>query len=317
MAAQTQKGKAFEYACLKALSQTLGEQQEIQIDNTEAYNTAKAFYGELDTEDIKKMDMGAKAAVRIINRLEPLLDNPDDDTPLYLSIQDDAKGIAGDVRDVICTRKKSGWEIGLSCKHNHMAVKHSRLSQTIDFGRQWFDKGCSKEYFEEISPIFQRLLLYKTELTLWRDVEKKEKIAYVPLLDAFARELKRLDKKYPEEIPGELVRYLLGRTDFYKAIAQEPKKLTTIQAYNLFGSLNQPSKKVKPIQRVHQLSLPTKFYDISCKKNSSNTVIVTCDGGWAFSFRIHNASSKVETSLKFDVQIAGMPPELHSQVEPW
>lgn len=317
MAIQTQKGKAFEYACLKALNDKLGEQQEVHIDNTEAYEAAKEFYSELALEAAEKMDSGAKAAVRIIRRLEPLLDNPADDTPLYLSIQEDAKGIAGDVRDVICIRKKNGWEIGLSCKHNHTAVKHSRLSQTIDFGRQWFEKGCSEEYFKEISPVFQRLLSYKSALTMWRDIEDKEKIAYRPLLDAFVKELKQLDKKYPEEIPRELVRYLLGRNDFYKVITNEPRKITTIQAYNLFGTLNQSSKKVKPIQKVHQLLLPTKFYDISYKKDSNNTVIVTCDRGWAFSFRIHNASSKVEASLKFDVQIAGMPPELHSQVEPW
>lgn len=111
MATQTQKGKAFEYACLKALNEKLGEQQEVHIDSTEAYETAKEFYGELDLEAAEKMDSGAKAAVRIIRRLEPLLDNPDDDTPLYLAIQEDAKGIAGDVRDVVCIRKKNGWEI--------------------------------------------------------------------------------------------------------------------------------------------------------------------------------------------------------------
>lgn len=317
MANQTQKGKAFEYACLKALNETLGMQQEIQIENTDAYKTAKKFYEELDIEDAKKMGKGANAAVRIIKRLEPLLDNPEDDTPLYLAIQDDAKGIIGDVRDVLCVRKKNGWEIGLSCKHNHTAVKHSRLSQSINFGRQWFDRDCSEEYFKEISPVFQRLLAYKTALTLWRNIDDKEKIVYRPLLNAFVRELKRLDKDFPEEIPGELVRYLLGRNDFYKVITKDSMEVTTIQAYNLFGTLNQPSKKAKSIQKVHQLLLPTKFYDISYKKDSNNTVIVTCDGGWAFSFRIHNASSRVEASLKFDVQIAGMPPELHSQVEPW
>lgn len=31
------------------------------------------------------------------------------------------------------------------------------------------------------------------------------------------------------------------------------------------------------------------------------------DGGWQFSFRIHNASTIVEPSLKFDIQIIGMP----------
>jgi hypothetical protein len=31
------------------------------------------------------------------------------------------------------------------------------------------------------------------------------------------------------------------------------------------------------------------------------------DNGWQLSFRIHNASTKVEPSLKFDVQFIGMP----------
>ncbi|WP_386698102.1 HaeIII family restriction endonuclease [Lonepinella sp. MS14436] len=30
-------------------------------------------------------------------------------------------------------------------------------------------------------------------------------------------------------------------------------------------------------------------------------------GSWQFSFRIHNASTKVEPSLKFDIQFIGMP----------
>ena len=317
MAIQTQKGKAFEYACLKVLEEDLANLQEVQIENTEAYLTAKKYYEGLEVETTTKMDMGANAAVRIIKRLEPRLENPDDDIPLYLAIQEDAKGIAGDVRDVICIRKKNQWEIGLSCKHNHTAVKHSRLSQTIDFGKQWFGKECSNRYFVEISPVFRRLNAYKESLSMWRDIESKETLTYMPLLEAFMRELRCLDSRYPREIPGELVRYLLGRNDFYKVITNESKKITTIQAYNLFGTLNQPAKKVKSIQNVHGLVLPTKFYDISYKENSNNTVIVTCDGGWAFSFRIHNASSRVEPSLKFDVRIAGMPPELHTQIEPW
>ena len=31
------------------------------------------------------------------------------------------------------------------------------------------------------------------------------------------------------------------------------------------------------------------------------------NNGWQLSFRIHNASTKVEPSLKFDVQFIGMP----------
>ncbi|MFP3155089.1 HaeIII family restriction endonuclease [Lachnospiraceae bacterium ZAX-1] len=317
MAVQTQQGKAFEYACLKALYHDLSDMQEMVIEDSDALETARRFYKELDTVAIHKMDKGARAAVKIVKRLEPLLENPDDNTPLYLAIQEDAKGKSGDVRDIVCIRKQNGWEIGFSCKHNHTAVKHSRLSQTIDFGKQWFGKACSQAYFVEISPVFQRLLMYRIALKKWEGLTDKENIAYVPILSAFMKELKRLDKKYPEVIPGELVQYLLGRNDFYKIITDESRNITTIQAYNLFGTLNQASKKVKPIQKVHQLLLPTKFYDISYKKGSRTTIIVTCDGGWSFSFRIHNASKAVEPSLKFDIQLTGIPPQLHTQVEPW
>ena len=33
--------------------------------------------------------------------------------------------------------------------------------------------------------------------------------------------------------------------------------------------------------------------------------------------RIHNASSRVEPSLKFDVQLVSTPSNIHTQVEPW
>ena len=34
------------------------------------------------------------------------------------------------------------------------------------------------------------------------------------------------------------------------------------------------------------------------------------DNGWQFSFRIHNASTFVEPSLKFDIQLIGIPIEV-------
>lgn len=54
-------------------------------------------------------------------------------------------------------------------------------------------------------------------------------------------------------------------------------------------------------------SLPTKIVSLEFKKGSKNTLELYLDRGWKFSFKIHNASAKVETSLKFDVQIIGMP----------
>jgi hypothetical protein len=316
MAGQTEMGKAFEYACLKALFESLKTTQEVVIEETPAVHVAKKFYDETPVDEAGRMDFAAFAAVRVIARIEPQLEYPRENIPLFLNIQEDARGIAGDVRDVLCMRRQNNWEIGFSCKHNHFAVKHSRLSNTIDFGEQWFGKHCSPQYFNEIEPLFAELTLLKAQGILWRELENKEARFYIPLLNAFVSELSRLDTLYPIEIPPSLITYLLGRNDFYKVIAKDSNRTTEIQAYNIFGSLNKPAGERRPLSKIPQVKLPNRIFDISFKPNSSNTIIVTCDQGWAVSLRIHNASSKVEPSLKFDVNLVGTP-NLGSMIEPW
>lgn len=316
MAAQTEMGKAFEYACLKAVLDALKDTQDVLVEQTAAVQTAKAFYDQIANLDAQRMCLAAQAATKVILRIEPQLEYPQSNTPLLLSIQEDARGKAGDVRDVLCMRRQNEWEIGFSCKHNHFAVKHSRLSYTIDFGKQWFAKACSMEYFEAIKPIFYELASLKQHGVLWRSLDNKEGRFYKPLLIAFISEIKHLDALYPEEIPPALITYLLGRNDFYKIIAKDANRTTEVQAYNIFGTLNKPVGKIKPQSKIPCLHLPKKIFDISFKEHSNNTVIITCDQGWAVSLRIHNASSRVEPSLKFDVNLMGTP-MLGAIIEPW
>ncbi|WP_416199088.1 MAG: Restriction endonuclease [Sporanaerobacter sp.] len=317
MAKQVKQGKAFEYACLLSFYNTLKENQNVEIDDTSSYHVAKDFFNNLDEKAKQKLTLGANAAVRVILRLEPQLENPLDNIPLFLTIQEDAVGISGDVRDVLCIRKQNKWEIGISCKHNHSAVKHSRLSSTIDFGKIWFDIPCSKEYFDTINPLFNELREMKEKKMLWRDLIDKEERFYIPLLNAFVKELNRLDKENPGEIPKRLLSYLLGANDFYKVITMDNRKVTKIQAFSMYGTLNRTAGKVRPQVKLPTLNLPSRFYDISFKPNSKNTILVVADGGWTISMRIHNASSKVEPSLKFDVQLVGVPPSLYTHHEPW
>ena len=54
-------------------------------------------------------------------------------------------------------------------------------------------------------------------------------------------------------------------------------------------------------------SLPTRIVSLEFKPWSKNTLELYLDQGWQFSFRIHNAATDVEPSLKFDIQIIGMP----------
>lgn len=316
MASQTKNGKAFEYACLKAAYNSLKDFQNVLIEASPAVSIAENFYNSISHDDFEKMNLAAQAAIRIILKLEPQLKNHQNNTPLYLSIQGDACGKTGDVRDILCFRKQNEWEIGFSCKHNHSAVKHSRLSDTIDFGSKWFDKPCSDDYFRDVKPLFNELKELRALNVLWRDLAEKEERFYMPLLTAFTKELSRLDKLYPTEIPPALIAYLLGRSDFYKIIQKDASRTTEIQPYNLFGTLNRAAGSIKPLHKIPQIKLPTKIFDTSFKKGSKNTIILTCDYGWVISLRIHNASSKVEPSLKFDVNLVGTP-NLGFMIETW
>lgn len=313
MASQTEKGKAFEYACLKALYERLSQDQVVEVIQDSSFFKAQKFYETLTSEQAN-MNLAAQASVRILSRLEPRLLHSDD-VPLLLTIQSDDKGQGGDVRDVVCLRRQHKWEIGISCKHNHTALKHPRLSATIDFGLNWFNQPCSQTYFDEITPIFEELSALKQQGTFWRDLEQKEARFYIPILQSFEDELKRLYQANPSQISRGLVAYMLGRNDFYKVIADTKRKTTEIQGFNLQGTLNQSAGKNKPATNVPITKHPETILDIKWQKN--NKLIVTCDEGWVISLRIHSAKSTVEPSLKFDAQLIGMPSSLMKLHELW
>lgn len=71
---------------------------------------------------------------------------------------------------------------------------------------------------------------------------------------------------------------------------------------NAMSSKNKVSEIEVPV-----VELPTRLIDIGFKPKSNNTVEMILDNGWQLSFRIHSASTKVEPSLKFDVQFISMP----------
>lgn len=230
--------------------------------------------------------------------------------------------MAGDVRDVICFREQNGWETGFSCKHNHRAVKHSRLSDKIDFGKEWLGVPCSQDYFRNVVPLFSKLRAIRDDSkengapVLWEDIKGKAEVYYYPILEAFVKELDRIAREN-KGIPERLIRYLIGRNDFYKIITDDKNRTTRVEAINIAGSLNCSSGKEKPITKVPVFRMPNQFYHIGFKPNSDNTIEVVCDEGWQISMRIHNASSRVEPSLKFDVQLMSFPSSVYAQVDPW
>ena len=303
------QGRAYEFICLHSLQDAISSIRPSKIIINGSYEAAKSAWNTLSEAEKILYTLSSKSTIDTIFALEPNIIEKDNDI-LNLYIQTDSHGEVADVRDIIIQRKDIVWEIGLSIKHNHMAVKHSRLAKSLDFGEKWYGVKCSQDYWTDVKPIFDFLEIEKNKGSYFRDLKSKENDVYVPLLNAFMKEVK-IQVEKDKKIPHKLVEYLLSKYDFYKVISIDSKRVTTIQSFNMYGTLNLSSKTNEPSIKVPTIHLPTTILYIGFKPKSKNTILMSFDNGWQFSFRIHNANKKVETSLKFDVQIVGMPADVN------
>lgn len=313
-AKQVENGKAFEYALLcnyAAYIKSLGLQVKILDDK--AFQSAQKCYEAQSADNKIKYDESAMATIPTISKLEPgLLNAKGSDDILLASLASDSFGEDGDVRDVIFSRPCANWEIGFSAKNNNDAIKHSRLSDQIDFGKLWLATPCSKEYWYAISPIFDRLKNLKTKKIKWADVNDKLQAIYKPVLGAFRDEIFRINA-IDDSTPAKLIQYLIGKYPFYKIIKEDKSNLVIVKAFNINKGLNKSVYGISSRYATPKLNLPSRIVEFEFKKDSDTTLHMILDGGWEISFRIHSASSIVESSLKFDIQLLGNPPILFTQ----
>lgn len=300
--ASNDQGRAFEHAFITSLYRELNKNGiKALIENDSAFIAAENAFNSLSESSKAVYVNSAKASFKQLFLLEPNLIN-NDNCPVELKIQTDDKGRDGDVRDIVIKKKSVNWEIGISVKHNHFAVKHSRLSPKNDFGGKWYGINCSDQYWNNIEPIFNLLDEKMEEKKDWKDLINKESEVYEPILNAFKDEVMKQYDEVKDKLPKSMVEYLLGEFDFYKVISIDKNKITRIQSFNLRGELNEGGTI-----RVPLVELPTEIRELRFKENSKNTLELIMNNDWSFSFRIHNASTKVEKSLKFDIQILCYP----------
>lgn len=305
-------GKAFEYSILKEFKEKLNTITNVEVVQNNALEIAKNCFNEFEKQAQGRYLLTASFAVNFLMDIEPRLSNDlGKKDILQLEILNDYQGQLGDVRDVLIIRVLQKWEIGISAKNNHKAVKHSRLSNDIDFGEKWLGVKCSQTYFDEVGLVFTPLkeIKIKSQSTQkWHTLKSKEDDVYVPILKAFKKELQRIYQANPKGIASHLIEYLVGNKDFYKVI--KSKNTLEIQAYNLYGTLNIPFQNIEPKFKTPQINLPDKIVNIAFKENSKTTLIVEFNNDWKLSFRIHNASSRIEPSLKFDINLLKTPNSL-------
>lgn len=313
-------GRAYEYIFINVLCEEINKFRKANILENDSLEATKKAWETLTTEQQNIYTLSARAGVVPVFEMEPRLTEKCDDD-LILFIQKDERGEVGDVRDIVIIRSSIQWEIGLSMKHNHFAVKHSRLSPSIDFGEKWLGYPCSQAYKDDIKPVFDFMKEAQNKKLKFRDLPDKANDIYVPILNAFMAELQQLNAAH-DDVAGKLVEYLLGKFDFYKVISIDKKRVTNVQGFNLHGTLNKPAGNKQPERPVPMVYLPTRILymglnKITEKKEMQDTIELCMDNGWQFTFRIHNAETYVKPSLKFDVQIVGMPTAIISIESSW
>ncbi len=201
---QTKNGKAFEYAILKEFKEKLERATIVEVIENNALLTAQKHFNSFEEIEQSEFLLYASFAVNFLIDIEPRLSNSFDESDiLQLEILTDDRGQDGDVRDVVAIRLLQKWEIGVSAKNNHKAVKHSRLSNKIDFGEKWLGIKSSKQYFDEIKPIFDSLEKMRNESNktkTWKSLGDYHSTIYTPILEAFKRELLKIYNTNPSKV---------------------------------------------------------------------------------------------------------------------
>ncbi len=144
----------------------------------------------------------------------------------------------------------------------------------------------------------RQIRTFSNKTALWEDLPDKVDKYYWPILNAWSNEIIRLcsiNEEKTRNVCKDLVSYLIGRYDFYKIISYNSNK-TIIQAYNFNNTLS--TKKT---------NYPSCINTINTKNGGIYSKTIVFNRGFSINFRIHNASSKVEPSLKFDINAIGLP----------
>lgn len=297
MVSSNKSGRAFEGAVLTALGEVLSFHGKIEYGDNKPTLGALEHLASLEESIQAEYKYVALHGAQIL--ADDIFGKYQEIVNPVLYIQSDSAGRKGDPRDILIDGANIPETIGISVKHNHNAVKHPRLSYRLDFGEKWFGVQCSQDYWNAIHPVFERLRKYGYKKFPWSaEVDDVWAELYDPILIAFEIEFRSIIAIKGRDALLSLFEFLFGEFSYYKLIGKKKarKPSATIYFYDFRG--------------MHYSLLPSKILDIKRvigDKGSYNKLDVKFDGGWRLSFRIHTASTNIERSFKFDIQIEEMP----------
>lgn len=288
---QHNNGRGLEYSFGLAVAKALS----IKVTGDSA-GMRKAAYKGLDSGTRSLFNRDAVALLNHILKIENIALGASGWSARFL---DDTSARDGDVRDIVLSFGKR--EVGISCKSNHRAFKHSRISPESAFARAWGLASISDSsacYRDELRRLFDKL--QAVARGYWSSLgERRKLVFYDECIHVFERELSRLYRATDSTaFCKSLIKYFLGRSGYYKCVISSSGSF--VQAYQ-FGK--------SPVPRI---SFPTRLVSVDFPPGRHGVLHLHFDRGYSFSLRLHNASSLFERSLKFDIQAIGLPQSLYS-----
>ncbi len=295
---QDATGNALEYAiAMRIVSVAAGA----SLQESAITRTAGADFNESSADMRRRLNAAATASVNHLFELESLQQKG----VCEVRMQPDRVGQEGDPRDLVLILKLKNNELGISVKLNNAVMKNSRLQRTApNFCGKW-NLGCthSDKYFRRVESAFKAVDDAKEKgARNWNEMDEKREKVYAPVLNAFMEEFSMLAKD--SGVCKSFARYMVGVHDYYKVMAYLERKEESVfvQGFNFGGSLS-----------CNKIQLPESLLSIVPKKDGGTTLILSFDGGWVFSMRIHNATTKLENSLKWDIGVKEYPKNLYSR----
>lgn len=348
-------GKAFEYATLiemyRELTENGWDSESLEIVKDKNYKNIEKAYQVIqgsdedldDNDEIESIHVetmtndynrAARVAVMYLRKVEPIL-TPNKKLYGVLRAMPDYAGTKGDVRDIDFEifddkgHQNSIVDIGISCKNNHEAVKHPRITEDPDFAKVWTEGKftCSDSFVAGMNEIFCRIDEYAKTYEKWSAVEDKMDSVYYPIIKLFVKEIKRLGivdenaciekQENAKLFAKSFFEYMFGTQDFYKFIKEDDSNATKVYPYNMHGSLMRPYNGNRNDQAVQTITMPEEIVEVRIKPKSKTTIEIYFDQ-WIISMRLHNADTKISrTSLKFDVQIKAQPRKVMGMILQW
>ena len=301
---QNASGNAFEYALANQLACAVGVRLKTRAKEDAATNEAADKAGgdffERDPKSRRWLARAAAAAVSHITDLEEkMLAQASGE---HVRMLPDSAGQAGDPRDIVLRVGKG--VLAISAKLNNDTVKNPRLQfGNPDFAVNWgLGVEISPAYCDAVGAVARRVdEAKKSGLENWRELPELHGEIYAPLLLAFRDEIFRIisgESGNPDACRN-FAKFMVGKPDYYKVMAYQSRNLVVVQGYNFGRTL-----------ACRRPSFPSSL--ISATPCRGTTLVLTFDGGWVFTMRIHNAESRITRSLKWDVKIIGHPSNLYS-----